>query len=126
MIFIKKEKDPEKLKDLGEAIKYIKVLEKKINVLKKRIEVNEKIAQNNFSKFSILRFNSFNDMGGDQSFTLALLDKENNGFILTSLFYKDGTRVFTKPIKNGISEYQLLEEEETTLKQALDDKKTGK
>jgi len=126
MIFTKKEKDPEKLNNLEEAIKYIKILEKKIDALDKRIEKNEKVALNNFSKFSILRFNSFNDMGGDQSFTIALLDKNNNGFILTSLFYKDSPRVFTKPIKNGISEYQLLKEEETILKQALDDKKTGK
>ncbi len=126
MIFTKKEKDPEKLNNLEEAIKYIKILEKKIDVLDKRIEKNEQVALNNFSKFSILRFNSFNDMGGDQSFTIALLDKNNNGFILTSLFYKDSPRVFTKPIKNGISEYQLLKEEETILKQALDDKKTGK
>jgi len=126
MIFTKKEKDPEKLNNLEEAINYIKILEKKIDALDKRIEKDEKIALNNFSKFSILRFNSFNDMGGDQSFTIALLDKNNNGFILTSLFYKDSPRVFTKPIKNGISEYQLLKEEETILKQALDDKKTGK
>jgi len=126
MIFTKKEKDPEKLKDLEDAIKYIKALEKKIDVLEERIKTDEKISQNNFSKFSILRFNSFANMGGNQSFTLTLLNKKNNGFILTSLFHKDGTRVFTKPIKNGISEYQLLKEEETTLKQALDDKKTGK
>jgi hypothetical protein len=123
MIFGKKNKNSEELKDLGEAIKYIKALEAKINSLEQRIKIEEEQSLNNFSKFSILRFNSFSDMGGDQSFVIALLNKKNNGFILTSLFRKDNTRVFTKPIINGISEYQLLKEEEITLKQAIDDKK---
>ncbi len=96
---------------------------KSVDLLEKRIEINEKVSLNNFSKFSILRFNSFSDMGGDQSFTMTLLNKKNTGFVLTSLFHKDNTRVFTKPINNGISEYQLLKEEEIILKKAIDDQK---
>ena len=123
MIFKRKTQNLEELKDLGEVVKYVKALEAKITLLEKRIEAEEKASLKNFSKFSILRFNSFNDMGGDQSFTMALLDKKNKGFVLTSLFHKDSTRMFTKPIFNGISEYQLLKEEEITLKKAINDQK---
>lgn len=121
MIFKRKNQKLEEFKDLKEVVKYIKTLEAKILLLEKRIEAEENASLKKFSKFSILRFNSFSDMGGDQSFTMALLNKKNNGFILTSLFHKDSTRIFTKPILNGISEYQLLKEEEITLKKAVDD-----
>ena len=54
-------------------------------------------------------------MGGDQSFSLCMLDKGNNGFVVTSIFTKDGTRIFAKPVENGISTYQLTEEEKQAI-----------
>lgn len=123
MIFQKK-KNLDEAKNVLELIEYVKKLEQKIVLLENRIKVEERKALQNFSKFSISRFNSFSDMGGDQSFTLTLLNEKNNGFILTSLFRNDTSRVFTKPIINGISEYQLLEEEEKILKEATNDQKT--
>lgn len=123
MIFKRKPQNLEELKNVKEVIKYIEALENKITLLEDRIKKQEENSLNNFSKFSILRFNSFNDMGGDQSFTIALLNKKSNGFILTSLFHKDTQRVFTKPIVNGISKYQLLKEEEIILKKAIDDQR---
>ncbi|MDD4662082.1 MAG: DUF4446 family protein [Candidatus Pacebacteria bacterium] len=123
MIFQKK-KNLDEAKNVLEVLDYVKKLEQKIALLENRIKVEERKSLKNFSKFSILRFNSFSDMGGDQSFTLAMLDKKNNGFILTSLFRNDTSRVFTKPIINGISEYQLLKEEETILKKLINDQKT--
>jgi len=119
MIFKKKTKNLEELKDLSEAVKYIKTLESKVDKLEKRIEYNEKVFSESFSKFSVLRFNPFSDMGGNQSFTFVLLNSKNNGFILTSLYGRDGAKVFTKPINNGMSEYQLLEEEKTILSKAI-------
>ncbi|MDD3046503.1 MAG: DUF4446 family protein [Candidatus Pacebacteria bacterium] len=123
MIFQKK-KNLDEAKNVLELIEYVKKLEQKIVLLENRIKEGETKALQNFSKFSISRFNSFSDMGGDQSFTLTLLNEKNNGFILTSLFRNDTSRVFTKPIINGISEYQLLEEEEKILKEATNDQKT--
>jgi len=123
MIFQKK-KNLDEAKNVLELIEYVKKLEQKIVLLENRIKEGETKALQNFSKFSISRFNSFSDMGGDQSFTLTLLNEKNNGFILTSLFRNDTSRVFTKPIINGISEYQLLEEEEKILKKATNDQKT--
>lgn len=64
-------------------------------------------------KMQMVRFNPFNDVGGDQSFILCLLDKTNTGVIITSLHTRDSTRVYAKAIKNGSCESQSLSKEET-------------
>lgn len=63
-------------------------------------------------KVGMIRFNPFRDIGGDQSFAIALLDGENNGLIISSIYSRDGVRVYTKAIRAGISEKHPLTEEE--------------
>lgn len=70
-------------------------------------------------KYGFVRFNPFNDMGGDHSFCLALLDGHHTGFILTGLHTRDRTRVYVKYIKRGKSEYDLSKEERKALETAL-------
>ena len=65
------------------------------------------------TKLQLVRFNPFNDVGGDQSFILCLLDKTNSGVIITSLHTRDSTRVYAKAIKNGSCDTQTLSKEET-------------
>jgi len=73
-----------------------------------------------FQKASLLRFNPFEDSGGDQSFVIALLDGADNGFILSSLHSRSGTRIYAKDIKNGKSAtYALTKEEKEALEKAL-------
>jgi hypothetical protein len=67
----------------------------------------------------VLRYNPFDNVGGDQSFSIALLDANNNGFVITSLYAREGTRVFAKPIKNGESEFPLSEEEKEAINRAI-------
>ena len=62
-------------------------------------------------KISMVRFNPFGDVGGDQSFSLAMLDGHNSGLILTSIHGRGGTRVYAKPIDLGKSKYSLSAEE---------------
>lgn len=71
-------------------------------------------------KVGILRFNPFaaGETGGDQSFSVALLNGENSGIVLTSIFSRAQCRVYAKPIENGQSRYQLSTEEEEALKLA--------
>jgi hypothetical protein len=54
-----------------------------------------------FQKVGLVRYNPFADTGGNQSFVLALLDGNNNGFVITSLHSRDSTRVFAKPVIQG-------------------------
>ena len=52
-------------------------------------------------KVGLIRFNPFNDGGGNFSFTLALLDDHNNGVIITSMYGREQNRIYTKKIENG-------------------------
>lgn len=69
-------------------------------------------------KISIVRFNPFGDTGGDQSFSLAVLDAHDSGYVLSSIHGRQGTRVYVKPIDFGKSKYQLSTEEQQALTQA--------
>ena len=62
-------------------------------------------------RVGIVRYNPFGDTGGDQSFSVALLDGHNDGVVVTSLFSRSDTRVFAKPILRGQSPYALTHEE---------------
>jgi len=70
----------------------------------------------------IIRFNPFSEVGGDQSFSLALLNESNDGVVITSLYTRQENRVYGKPIKNGQSEYTLSEEEKQAIEKAKNSK----
>jgi len=70
-------------------------------------------------RVGLVRFNPFNETGGEQSFSLAILDGHGTGVILTGLHARDRTRVYTKPIAKGESQYELSIEERKALKEAL-------
>jgi hypothetical protein len=88
--------------------------------------ISNKIHQLSFSsihKVGIIRFNPFGDIGGDQSFSVALLDGKNTGVVISSLHTKEGTRVYSKPIAKGEEEkYPLTEEEKKVVKIAMQKK----
>jgi hypothetical protein len=66
----------------------------------------------------VLRFDAFEDVGGQLSFALALLDDAGNGMVLSSLHGRQETRLFAKPMRDGKSEVPLTLEEVQALKQA--------
>jgi hypothetical protein len=69
-------------------------------------------------RVGLVRFNPFSDTGGDQSFSIALLDGQNDGLVISSLFSRSETRVFAKPVQNGQSKYNLTAEEEEAIQLA--------
>jgi uncharacterized protein DUF4446 len=71
-----------------------------------------------FQRVGLVRFNPFEDTGGNQSFALALLDAEGNGWVLSSLHARTGTRVYAKAIRGGRSDGALSDEEAAAIKQA--------
>jgi len=87
-----------------------------------RIKKLENISEKTFQKISIMRFNPFSDIGGNQSFVIAMLDNQNNGFVISSLFIKEGNRVYAKSIKAGQSDYPLSKEEQEALEKAINKK----
>jgi len=77
-----------------------------------------KIALKSVQKVGVVRFNPFKDTGGDQSFAIALLDASDSGLVISSLYTRDGVRVFSKAIEKGKSKYQLSEEEKQAIEKA--------
>ena len=67
----------------------------------------------------VMRYNPYGDVGGDQSFSVLLLDGKKNGIMLTSLHSRSGTRIYVKPIKEGKSELELSVEERKLMGLAL-------
>jgi len=67
----------------------------------------------------LVRFNPFEDTGGNQSFALALTDATGNGFVVSSLHTRTGTRVYAKAIADGRSDGALSEEETEALRRAM-------
>ncbi len=110
-------------KNLEEVlISQIKNLENQgqnIEKIFKEIEKINRISAICFQKVGVQRYNPFKEVGGDQSFSIALLDAKNNGFVITSLYAREGNRIFAKPIENGQSKYLLSIEEREVIKKAL-------
>jgi len=102
-----------------ETQKHIEELEKRVQELQNDLLAYKKAMKSAVTKVGIVRFNPFHEIGSDQSFSLACLDQENNGFVLTSHYLKDHNRVYAKPIKQGESEYQLSEEEKEAIAKAM-------
>ena len=71
-----------------------------------------------FQRVGLVRYNPFEDTGGNQSFALAMLDANGDGWILSSLHARQGTRFYAKAVKAGRSETSLSDEEQAAIKQA--------
>jgi len=70
-------------------------------------------------KTSIIRYQAFDDVGSDLSFSIAFLDGNSNGVILTSIYGRNESTTYAKPINKGISRYELSQEESKVLEQAI-------
>lgn len=114
-MFFKKDKEP---KDLKQVLKQFSELKNEFKNISQRIEQIERRSKPAIQKTAIIRYNPFSNVGSDQSFSIALLDADNNGIVITSLYSREGNRVYSKPVKNGKSEYSLSKEEEKVIEQA--------
>lgn len=59
----------------------------------------------------IMRFNAFGNTGSDLSFAIAMVDEQKNGVVLSSIYGREESRMYAKPIENGVSSYPLTDEE---------------
>lgn len=99
------------LKAEASNAKEIKLLEKELNNLGEEVTLH-------VQKVGLVRFNPFDELGGEHSFSLALLDGKDTGFVLTGLHTRERTRIYIKSIKRGKSEYDLGNEEKKALERA--------
>ena len=100
-----------------------------IDEVKHVVEENQRIDAENkaisallqkaLTRVGVVRFRAFEDMGSDLSYAVALLDAENNGVILSSIFGREDSRSYVKPIEGGKSTYTLTDEEQQALQKAM-------
>ena len=83
------------------------------------IQKIEKLYNSSLHKYGIVKYDAFEDMGGKLSFVLALLDKDNTGFLLNAIHSRENCFLCIKEIVNGESYIMLSEEEIEALKRAV-------
>ena len=107
-------------KKFEEVLSQVEDFGKDLEKLKNKLLEVEKSGLEHIRRVEVLRFNPYDDTGGDQSFTVALLDDKGSGVVITSLHARSGTRVFAKPVTLGkAGKYQLSTEEEQVVKKAM-------
>ena len=104
---------------LGSHLERVRKVVSDVDQVAARTAVIEKDLQTSFGRVGLVRFNPFEDTGGNQSFAIALLDGRGDGFIVSSLHARTGTRLYAKAIARGASEAALSDEEAEALRQAL-------
>ncbi len=94
-------------------------LKQKAQELEKQIQQTIQDSRVYFQKIGLVRFNAFGRTGVDQSFVLALLDKEQSGIVVNFIYTHDGVRIYTKRVKKGEGEeFQLSDEEKKAIKES--------
>jgi uncharacterized protein DUF4446 len=103
---------------LGAHLDKVYTLGREVERLGARTGALETSGLRAFQRVGVVRFNPFEDTGGNQSFALALLDADGNGWVLSSLHARSGTRVYAKSIQGGRPEGAVSEEESAAIRQA--------
>jgi hypothetical protein len=98
------------------------ILERRLAGMEDRTVALEAASRIAVSRVGLVRFNPFEDTGGNQSFALALLDAAGDGIVVSSLHARSGTRIYAKAIRAGRSATALSEEEAAAVRQALGDR----
>lgn len=99
-------------------ISEVRANREEIMILKK-VQANiVKTLQSAFQKIGIVRFNAFDDLGGDQSFAVAMLNADRDGVVFSGIFGRNDMRVYAKPINDNKSSYSLSEEEQKAIEKA--------
>ncbi len=92
---------------------------RELDDLTTRMTIVEAAQRRAFQRVGLVRYNPFEETGGNQSFALALLDAAGDGWVLSSLHARSGTRVYAKTIRAGRAESGLSAEETAALQQAM-------
>jgi len=87
-----------------------------------RLDGLETIMRHSLQRVGVVRYNAFPGAGAELSFSVALLDAENDGVVVSGLYGREETRIYAKPVYSGASRYPLSEEERAAIEAAIDQK----
>jgi hypothetical protein len=100
---------------LNDHIARVRDTEARVEAVDRLARRLEKAAYFSLQHMGMVRYNPFQDTGGDQSFAVALVDGHGNGVVLSSLHARDVTRVYAKPLQKWESTYSLTDEEKQAI-----------
>ena len=104
---------------LDKVLSELADLKKELETLKKRCDILERDGALHIQKIGLIRFNPFKDTGGDQSFTLALVDSHDTGIVISALHSRSGMRWYAKRVVMGKGyEFDLSDEERKAIAHA--------
>ena len=110
--FISKfEKESNIEETLQQYIQKVGEINEENKLIKANIISIEKQLEGCAQRVGMVRYNAFEDVGSDLSFALAVLDNNQNGYVLNAVYGRNSSSVFAKPIEAGTSSYNLSEEE---------------
>lgn len=105
--------------DMNNVFENMNSLRLSVEKNRKDIRALYKNLEKAFQKIGLVRYDAFNQVGGQLSFSLAILDENNNGFILNSVHSSEGCYSYTKEVKDGASGISLGKEEQKALDIAM-------
>lgn len=104
---------------LDELLQTDKKIITDLEEVKKQVKEEMKLSRLHLQKIGLVRFNPFERVGGEQSFVVSLLDKENNGIVINFIYTREVLRIYTKRVKKGKGEeYELSEEERKAIEKS--------
>ena len=104
---------------LNEHADNVKKINQDLRLMDDEVASIKKLLEKAITRIAIIRYDAFEDTSSDLSFSLALLDDNKTGVIISSLYGREFSRTYAKPIVNGDSpQYKLTQEEEQVLREA--------
>jgi hypothetical protein len=103
---------------LDDHLEKVFEMSRELNDVAARTAILEAAQLKSFQRVGLVRYNPFEETGGNQSFALALLDAAGDGWVLSSLHARAGTRVYAKAVTGGHAEAGLSAEESAAIAQA--------
>jgi hypothetical protein len=93
-----------------------------VQVAAARLDSVEARLRRSLQRVGVVRYNAFPGAGAELSFSVALLDAEDDGVVVTGLYGREETRIYAKPVVSGTSRYPLSEEERVAIEAAIESK----
>ena len=100
---------------VNRSMKKIDAIEQRVDGLAGALEEHSAIARFALQRFALVRYDAFEEMGGQLSFSAALLDDHGDGLVVTSINGRTETRTYAKPVKNLSSSHNLSDEERSAI-----------
>jgi len=97
----------------------VNTISSKVRVIEERLEGIDETLVKTYQKMGIVKYDAFKEMGGKLSFSLALLNQDNTGILISSMHSREGCYTYTKEIIKGESFVLLADEEREALNQAM-------